>query len=147
MAPVVTDSFAGADRINVYVVVNGQLESPPKTTRARSIDILSRSVSTNFQHSARASVALAYNVRSLTQYDFQVYRYPWVLPVPRPLEMSKDAMSRLISLRGTLRGQDLLWKSPEDTYKVVTEVATPIKSESACPSAMAGTLRANYPPQ
>ena len=147
MAPVVTDSFAGADRINVYVVVNGQLESPPKTTRARSIDILSRSVSTNFQHSARASVALAYNVARSHSMTFRFTAIPGYYPYRGPLEMSKDAMSRLFRFAELCAGQDLLWKSPEDTYKVVTEVATPIKSESACPSAMPGTLMSQLPAQ
>ena len=140
MAPVIADSFAGANRINVYVVVNGQLESSPITTRARSIDILWRSVSTNFQHGARASIALAYNIARSHNMTFRFTAIPGYYPYGGPLEMSRDAMTRLFRFAELCAGQNLLWKSPEDTYNIATRAGARTDGEAACPSAAAGTL-------
>jgi predicted acylesterase/phospholipase RssA len=140
IAPVVSGSFAGADRINVYVVVNGQLESSPKTTRTRSMDILWRSVSTNLQHSARASVALAFNVARSHNMNFRFTAIPGYYPYGGPLDTSNDAMTRLFRFAELCAGRNLLWKTPEDTYTIATPVGALTNGDSACPSAMAVAL-------
>lgn len=118
MAAVVPEAFEGASRINVYVVVNGQLGESPKSTRVNSVSILSRSVSANLRHNTRSAVALAFNVATNHNMTFKLTAIPDSYPYSGPLDFRAAAMRSLFDFAESCASRSLLWKAPEDTYEI-----------------------------
>ena len=124
MAAVVPEAFEGANRINVYVVVNGQLGESPKTTRLSSLNILSRSVSANLRHNARAAVALAFNVATSHNMTFKLTAIPDSYPYSGPLDFRAAAMRSLFDFAESCASRGLLWKAPEDVYAIADRTSS-----------------------
>jgi predicted acylesterase/phospholipase RssA len=124
MAAVVPEAFEGADRINVYVVVNGQLGESPKTTHLSSLGILSRSVSANLRHNARAAVALAFNVATNHNMTFKLTAIPDSYPYLGPLDFRAAAMRSLFDFAESCASRGLLWKTPEDVYEIADRTSS-----------------------
>jgi predicted acylesterase/phospholipase RssA len=135
MAAVVPEAFAGASRINVYVVVNGQLGESPKTTHVSSVSILSRSVSANLRHNARAAVALAFNVATNHNMTFKLTAIPDSYPYSGPLDFRAAAMRSLFDFAQSCASRGLLWKTPEDVYEIADRTSSHSNSDSSpgCP--------------
>jgi predicted acylesterase/phospholipase RssA len=124
MAAVVPEAFEGANRINVYVVVNGQLGESPKTTHLSSLSILSRSVSANLRHNARAAVALAFNVATNHNMTFKLTAIPDSYPYSGPLDFRAAAMRSLFDFAESCASRGLLWKTPEDVYEIADRTSS-----------------------
>jgi predicted acylesterase/phospholipase RssA len=141
MAAVVPDAFEGASRINVYVVVNGQLGESPKSTHIRSVSILSRSVSANLRHNARAAVALAFNVATNHNMTFKLTAIPDSYPYSGPLDFRAAAMRSLFDFAESCASRGLLWKTPEDAYEVANSTSSHSNGTSSpsCPRQSAAT--------
>jgi predicted acylesterase/phospholipase RssA len=141
MAAVVPDAFEGASRINVYVVVNGQLGESPKSTHISSVSILSRSVSANLRHNARAAVALAFNVATNHNMTFKLTAIPDSYPYSGPLDFRAAAMRSLFDFAESCASRGLLWKTPEDAYEVANSASSHSNGNSSpsCPRQSAAT--------
>jgi predicted acylesterase/phospholipase RssA len=141
MAAVVPDAFEGASRINVYVLVNGQLGESPKSTHISSVSILSRSVSANLRHNARAAVALAFNVATNHNMTFKLTAIPDSYPYSGPLDFRAAAMRSLFDFAESCASRGLLWKTPEDAYEVANSTSSHSNGNSSpsCPRQSAAT--------
>ena len=135
MAAVVPEAFEGASRINVYVVVNGQLGESPRSTHVNSVSILSRSVSANLRHNTRAAVALAFNVATNHNMTFKLTAIPDSYPYSGPLDFRAAAMRSLFDLAESCASRGLLWKTPEDTYEITDRTSSHSNGDSSpsCP--------------
>jgi predicted acylesterase/phospholipase RssA len=135
MAAVVPEAFEGASRINVYVVVNGQLGESPRSTHVNSVSILSRSVSANLRHNTRAAVALAFNVATNHNMTFKLTAIPDSYPYSGPLDFRAAAMRSLFDLAESCASRGLLWKTPEDTYEIADKTSSDSNGDSSpsCP--------------
>jgi predicted acylesterase/phospholipase RssA len=135
MAAVVPEAFEGASRINVYVVVNGQLGESPRSTHVNSVSILSRSVSANLRHNTRAAVALAFNVATNHNMTFKLTAIPDSYPYSGPLDFRAAAMRSLFDLAESCASRGLLWKTPEDTYEIADRTSSHSNGDSSpsCP--------------
>src|SRR5579862_3131767 len=135
MAAVVPEAFEGASRINVDVVVNGQLGESPRSTHLSSISILSRSVSANLRHNTRAAVALAFNVATNHNMTFKLTAIPDSYPYSGPLDFRAAAMRSLFDLAESCASRGLLWKTPEDTYEITDRTSSHSNGDSSpsCP--------------
>lgn len=133
MAAVVPEAFAGAARIQVYVIVNGQLGATPKTTRVGSLDILSRSVDANLLHNNRAAVALAYNVARAHGMTFQLTAIPDGYPYRGPLDFHPGEMSALFEFAAACAARGQLWLTPEETYSIATHEGVATAASPSCP--------------
>jgi len=135
MAAVVPEAFEGASRINVYVVVNGQLGESPRSTHLSSISILSRSVSANLRHNTRAAVALAFNVATNHNMTFKLTAIPDSYPYSGPLDFRAAAMRALFNFAESCASRGLLWKTPEDTYEIADGTSSHSNGDSnpSCP--------------
>jgi hypothetical protein len=140
--PMAEPTGTGERKINLYVVLNGQLESSPTTTRPRSMDVLWRSVTTNFQHTARASVALAYNLARAHDMEFKFTAIPGYYPYRGPLEMNEQTMSALFRYAERCAQLDLLWRTPKGPEAMSSSAETDGRNE--CPSGAAPRI-ANWP--
>jgi predicted acylesterase/phospholipase RssA len=125
MAAVVPESFAGAERINVYVIVNGQLGARPKTTRIRSLNLVSRSIEANLLHNDRAAVALAYNIAMLHGMNFRLTAIPGSYPYRGPLDFRARTMASLFEFATKCAAQGRLWMTPELTYEIAAHEHPP----------------------
>lgn len=141
MAAVVPEAFEGANRINVYVVVNGQLGESPKTTHLSSLSILSRSVSANLRHNARAAVALAFNVATNHNMTFKLTAIPDSYPYSGPLDFRATAMRSLFDFAESCASRGLLWKTPEDVYEIGDRTISHSNGDGgpSCPGQAAGS--------
>ena len=141
MAAVVPEAFEGASRINVYVVVNGQLGESPKSTHLSSVSILSRSVSANLRHNARAAVALAFNVATNHNMTFKLTAIPDSYPYSGPLDFRAAAMRSLFDFAESCASRGLLWKTPEDAYEVADRTSSHSNGASgpSCPGQAAAS--------
>ena len=135
MAAVVPEAFEGASRINVYVVVNGQLGESPKSTHLSSVSILSRSVSANLRHNVRAAVALAFNVATNHNMTFKLTAIPDSYPYSGPLDFHAAAMRSLFDFAESCASRGLLWKTPEDAYETADGTSSHSNGDSSpsCP--------------
>jgi hypothetical protein len=135
MAAVVPGAFEGASRINVYVVVNGQLGESPKSTHISSVSILSRSVSANLRHNARAAVALAFNVATNHNMSFKLTAIPDSYPYSGPLDFRVATMRSLFDFAESCASRGLLWKTPEDVYEIANRTSPPSSGDNSpsCP--------------
>src|SRR5580700_10651284 len=135
MAAVVPEAFEGASRINVYVVVNGQLGESPKSTHVSSVSILSRSVSANLRHNTRAAVALAFNVATNHNMTFKLTAIPDSYPYSGPLDFRAATMRSLFDFAESCASRGLLWKTPEDVYEIANRTSSHSNSAGgpSCP--------------
>lgn len=135
MAAVVPEAFEGASRINVYVVVNGQLGESPKSTHLSSVSILSRSVSANLRHNTRAAVALAFNVATNHNMTFKLTAIPDSYPYSGPFDFRAAAMRSLFDFAESCAARGLLWKTPEDVYEIADRTSSHSNGDSSpsCP--------------
>ena len=125
MAAVAPEALAGTERINVYVIVNGQLAARQKTTRIRSLSLVSRSIAANLLHNDRAAVALAYNIATLHGMNFRLTAIPASYPYRGPLDFGARTMGSLFEFASNCAAQGRLWMTPEFTYEIAAREHPP----------------------
>jgi len=103
-----TDVLEGGE---VYVLINGQLEALPRTTPARTVPMVVRSLSAGLRHQARTALALTASVADRYEMKFRFATLPLDHEAVRMLDLGTENMGSLYAYGRRCAERGLLWVS------------------------------------
>ena len=129
----------GLEGARIFVLVNGQLNTYPETTKARPLPVLSRSFSAALMHFSRKALALT---ASFAERHGMLLRFSY-LPVTYPYHGSldfKSAPMRLLFEYGARCAEaGMLWTTVGQAMEKEQSIATSLPKQSEmCPAAATG---------
>jgi predicted acylesterase/phospholipase RssA len=136
IAQIIPREFEVLRGARVFVLVNGQLNSRPQTTRESPIAVLSRSFSAGLLQSSRKQLELsaAFAQRHAMQLRFSYI--PASYPFQGPFGFKPPAMRELFTYAARCAAAGRLWLSLDQAVDQEARAATtPRKESDACPVA------------
>jgi hypothetical protein len=103
----------GLKGANIYVLVNGQLGVVPQTTKFDTISILSRSLSAELNHMARAEIALTTEFAEKYGMNFRLTLIPIDYPFHGPLDFQESTSRELFNYGADCAEEGRLWTTVE----------------------------------
>jgi predicted acylesterase/phospholipase RssA len=101
--------LAGFRGAKIFVLVNGQLASAPRTTQFRTVPVLERSIAAATRHMARMELATAAGFAQLHGMDLQFTAVPVDYPQVGPLDFRPETMQSLFNYGAMCAEQGRLW--------------------------------------
>jgi predicted acylesterase/phospholipase RssA len=120
----------------VFVLVNGQLSTFPKTTPEKPLTVLSRSFSASLTGGSRRTLALNYTLAHLHGMQFHFSYIPMTYPYQGSLDFKPPAMQALFDYGMRCAEQGRLWTTIEQAIEEGKRTATTLPKQSdECPVA------------
>ena len=99
---------------NLYIIMNGQLGTTPKTTQNKTTSILRRGFSTALMHALRTTLELSAQYSRLYGMNLRFARIPIEYPYLGPLNFQPAAMQALFNYAAGCAARGKLWATPEE---------------------------------
>ncbi|MGB7598474.1 MAG: patatin-like phospholipase family protein [Gallionella sp.] len=103
----------GLKGASIYIIVNGQLVEFPHTTEVNTIDILSRSLSAELNHMARAEIALTSAFAQKYGMSLRITVIPIDYPFSGPLDFHQASSRKLFDYGAECAREGRLWSTVE----------------------------------
>lgn len=131
-------SFDGLKGGNVYVIINGQLESQPQRTPANTVEMVMRSSNLALMRMARSELLLA---GAFTRSNGMGYRFtamPASYPFEGPMNFEQGVMRELFDYAKSCAANGQIWIGQEEAVVLAERgVAARTGDKTLCPAAPA----------
>jgi predicted patatin/cPLA2 family phospholipase len=108
--PITFNEIRGA---NLYVLINGQLITPQKTTADKTVSILKQSFAAQMNHASRTTLELSAAFAQLHGMNFRFSRIPSEYPFQGPLNFKAASMQALFNYAAGCAAEGQLWTTVE----------------------------------
>ncbi len=125
--PITFDELRGA---NLYILINGQLTAPQKTTVDKTVSILKQSFTAQMNHTSRTALELSAAFAQLHGMNFRFARIPAEYPFQGPLNFNPAAMRTLFDYAAGCAAEGHLWSTVEQALARFDKTMAP----GACPT-------------
>lgn len=124
--PITFDELRGA---NLYILINGQLITPQKTTADKTVSILKQSFAVQMNHASRTALELSAAFAQLHGMNFRFSRIPSEYPFQGPLNFNSTSMRALFDYGERCAAEGHFWTTIEQALARLEETMAP----GACP--------------
>lgn len=129
-------SFDGLKGANIYVIVNGQLESQPQRTPANTVAMVMRSSNLALMRMARSEILLAGAFARANGMTQRVTALPASYPFKGPMNFEPDVMRALFDYAKACAQTGQLWIGQDEALALAERaVAARVGEETRCPAA------------
>lgn len=129
--PLLAKDLEGA---SIYILVNGQLNTYPATTRTRPVPVLSRSLSTALTHSSRKALAMAAFFAERHGMPLRFSYIPVTFPYQGSLDFKPSSMRALFEYGARCAEAGVLWTTAAQAIENEQRIATsPPRQDELCP--------------
>jgi hypothetical protein len=125
--PITFDELRGA---NLYILINGQLITPQKTTADKTVSILKQSFAVQMNHASRTALELSAAFAQLHGMNFRFSRIPSEYPFQGPLNFKSASMRALFDYGDRCAAEGHLWSTVEQALARLDKTMAP----GACPT-------------
>jgi hypothetical protein len=128
---------------NLYLIINGQLDSPHQTTQLGTLPVIKRGLAALAHSAMRSDFALTYGFAVRNQMNVHVAYIPDQYPYGGQLDFRYDDVRALFDYAETCAASDQLWISPGDAAAHATQVRfDAANNRPGCPLVAPGPLQA-----
>jgi predicted patatin/cPLA2 family phospholipase len=130
IAEIMPITFAELRGANLYILINGQLVTPQKTTANKTAAILKQSFAAQMNHSSRTALELSAAFAQLHGVNFRFSRIPSEYPFQGPLKFNPASMRALFDYGERCAADGHFWTTVEQALARLDKTLAP----GACPT-------------
>jgi hypothetical protein len=130
IAEIMPNTFDELRGANLYILINGQLITPQKTTADRTVSILKQSFAAQMNHASRTALELSAAFAQLHGINLRYSRIPSEYPYQGPLNFNSVSMRALFNYAAGCAEEGHLWTTLEQALARLEKRMAP----GACPT-------------
>jgi hypothetical protein len=127
IVPITFDELRGA---NLYILINGQLSAPQKSTADKTVSILKQSFTAQMIHTSRTALELSATFAQLHGMNFRFSRIPSEYPFQGPLNFNSASMRALFNYAAGCSAEGHFWITVEQALARLEKTMAP----GSCPT-------------